>query len=218
MPLTPAWQPDGKAIYYAEADPAQRMRLYRIPADGGRASVVTVQSWKWGAPTGQLRIDTKLAGAGTTAARVHVADANGHPLLPDEGQPRFDGQNGLAFFYSEGSTLITAPAGQVTVMAVQGLATPTALATARVEPTGGAVELTLAPVWDARANGWMAGDHHFHLNYGGPYWLQPNVLEPMARAEDMDVLTPLLLASESIKPISTSDRGTASAKLARTNG
>ncbi len=192
MPLTPAWHPDGKSIYYAEADGAQRMRLHRIPADGGQASVVSVQSWNWGAPIGQLRIDTKLAGGGITPARVHVADANGHPLVPDEGQPRFDGQNGLAFFYSEGSTLITAPLGQVTVMAVQGLATPTAGTTARIEAAGAAVELTLAPVWDARANGWMAGDHHFHLNYGGPYWLQPNVLEPMARAEGMDVLTPLL--------------------------
>ena len=192
MPLTPAWHPDGKSIYYAEADAVQRMRLHRISADGGQAAVVSVVNWNWGAPMGQLRIDTKLAGSGSTPARVHVADAAGHPLLPDEGQPRFDGQNGLAFFYSEGSTLITAPVGEVTVKAVQGLATPTAATTARVEAGGRIVELTLAPVWDARANGWMAGDHHFHLNYGGPYWLLPNVLEPMARAEGMDVLTPLL--------------------------
>ncbi len=192
MPLTPAWAPDGKSVYFAEADDAQRMRLYRMPADGGPRSPVVVQSWNWGAPMGQLRIDTKLIGAGAAAARLHVADANGHPLLPDEGQPRFDGQNGLAFFYSEGSVLISAPVGQVSVKAVQGLATPTAEASARIEPAGGTVELTLAPVWDARANGWMSGDHHFHLNYGGPYWLEPNVLEPMARAEALDVLTPLL--------------------------
>ena len=151
MPLTPAWHPDGKSIYYAEADAVQRMRLHRISADGGRGSVVSVVNWNWGAPMGQLRIDTKLAGSGSTPARVHVADAAGHPLLPDEGQPRFDGQNGLAFFYSEGSTLITAPVGEVTVKAVQGLATPTAATTARVEAGGRIVELTLAPVWDARA-------------------------------------------------------------------
>ena len=192
MPLTPAWNPDGTSIYYAEADEVQRMRLHRISANGGPGSVVSVQRWNWGTPMGQLRVDTKLLGGGATPARVHVADANGHPLLPDEGQPRFDGQNGLAFFYSEGSTLITAPIGAATVKAVQGLATPVAETTARIEAGGGSVELTLAPVWDARAHGWMAGDHHFHLNYGGPYWLQPNVLEPMARAEGMDVLTPLL--------------------------
>ena len=191
MPLTPAWHPDGKSIYYAEADAFQRMRLHRVPANGGRATLLSVLSWNWGTPMGQLRIDTRLGG-GAAAARIHVADANGHPLLPDEGQPRFDGQNGLAFFYSEGSTVITAPVGEVSVKAVQGLATPTAATTARIEPNGGSVALTLTPVWDARANGWMAGDHHFHLNYGGPYWLGPNVLEPMARAEAMDVLTPLL--------------------------
>src|SRR5262249_33058214 len=54
------------------------------------------------------------------------------------------------------------------------------------------VPLDLRPVWDARAHGWLAGEHHFHLNYGGPYRLAPDDLVPMANGEDMDVLTPLL--------------------------
>jgi TolB protein len=54
------------------------------------------------------------------------------------------------------------------------------------------IDLTLTPVWNARAAGWLAGEHHFHLNYGGPYRLSPEELLPVARAEDMDVLTPLL--------------------------
>jgi TolB protein len=50
----------------------------------------------------------------------------------------------------------------------------------------------LEPIWDARAAGWSAGEHHFHLNYGGPYWLEPADLLTELRAEGMDVATPLL--------------------------
>ena len=45
---------------------------------------------------------------------------------------------------------------------------------------------------DPRTNGWAAGDHHFHLNYGGQYQLDPEDLLPILRGEDMDVATPLL--------------------------
>lgn len=194
QPLTPAWTPDGKSVLFAEADDRQRMHLYEMPAAGGRPSRVEIASWDWGEPVGRLRVDTKLSGAtGTTPARLAVTDSRGHPLVPDEGQPRFDGQNGVVFFYSTGSIELTAPLGDVTVTAVQGLATPAARTTTAVAAGSVALaDLTLTPVWDARSAGWFAGDHHFHLNYGGPYQLPTSVLAPMARAEGMDVLTPLL--------------------------
>ena len=194
LPLAPAWSPDGKWLYYSEADGEQRMRLHRVGVGGGRSSEVTVNAWDWGTPTGRIRIDTHLAGGtGAAPARLSVVASNGHPLVPDQGQPRFDGQNGLVFFYSEGSIELTAPIGDIQVQAVQGLATPVVRARGTVAAGGvNAVDLTLTPVWDARAAGWAAGEHHFHLNYGGPYHLAPEALIPMGRAEAMDVLTPLL--------------------------
>jgi len=54
------------------------------------------------------------------------------------------------------------------------------------------VRLVLEPVWDPRAEGWISGDHHFHLNYGGPYQLSPDDLGPMMAGEALDVATPLL--------------------------
>ena len=84
-------------------------------------------------------------------------------------------------------------AGSATVAAVQGLATPEVART--VEVVAGRtteVEVTLTPVWDARAAGWVSGEHHFHLNYGGPYDLAPADLVPMMRGEALDVATPLL--------------------------
>lgn len=92
-----------------------------------------------------------------------------------------------------GSIDVTVPAGDVDVNAVQGLATP--VASQRVTVNAGetrTVTLALAPVWSPRDNGWLSGEHHFHLNYGGPYHLDPSTLIPMGQAEDFDVLTPML--------------------------
>ena len=194
LPLAPAFSPDGKSVYYAEADGEQRMRLHRIAVGGGRTSEVPVSAWDWGTATGRIRIDTHLAGgSGTTPARLSVIASNGHPLLPDRGQPRFDGQNGIVFFYSEGSIELTGPLGDIQVQAVQGITTPVVRARGTVAAGGAsAVDVTLTPIWDAHAAGWYAGEHHFHLNYGGPYHLPPEALITMGRAEAMDVLTPLL--------------------------
>jgi TolB protein len=54
------------------------------------------------------------------------------------------------------------------------------------------VDLTLEQVWDADRSGYLSGDHHFHLNYGGPYTLDPEDLVPIMAGEDLDVATPLL--------------------------
>jgi TolB protein len=194
VPLTPSFSRDGQTIWFSHADAQQRMQLARVPAHGGAARNVSVRQWQWGTPTARLRVITRLAGGRTpVSARVALAAGDGHPIVPDSGQTRFDGQNGIAFFYSSGSVEVTVPAGDIDVAAVQGLATPRA--TERVRIAAGetrTVTITLAPVWDARANGWLSGEHHFHLNYGGPYRLEPSALVQMGKAEDLDVLTPML--------------------------
>lgn len=194
VPLAPAFSRDGRTIWYTHADAQQRMHLARIAADGGAAKDVMVKSWDWGAPTATLRVVTRLAArAAPVSARLALTNADGHPIPPDSGQVRFDGQNGVAFFYSTGVATITVAAGDVNIDAVQGLATP--VASQRVHLNAGetrTVTLTMSPVWNARANGWLSGEHHFHLNYGGPYHLEPATLIAMGQAEDLDVLTPML--------------------------
>jgi TolB protein len=192
--LAPAWSADGEAVYFSQPDERQRMVLRRVLRVGGEADAVPIRRWEWGAPTARLRVITHLAGEpGPGPARLHVRDAGGHPLLPDEGQPRFDGQTGRVFFYSPGTVELEVPAGEVEVLAVRGLATPARTERVRLAPgETREVRLELARVWDARAAGWYSGDHHFHLNYGGPYQLQPDDLLPMLRGEDVDVVHPLV--------------------------
>ena len=194
LPLTPAWSPDGEWIYYSEADDREVMHLKRIRPGGGTVEDVRVRAWQWATGTARLRIRTVGAGSADLApARLNVLDASGHPAVPDEGATHFDGANGRVFFYSPGLIEVTVPAGEVTVSAVQGLATPEATATVTAA-SGSTTEVTLAldPVWDARAAGWASGDHHFHLNYGGQTDLDPADMVAKMRGEALDMATPLL--------------------------
>lgn len=203
-PLSPAWSPDGRWVYFAQADQQETVGLKRVRAVGGPVEDVEVGGWEWGAETTRLRIRTRVTGGtndgseGSAPARLNVVDASGHPVAPDHGAAHFDGANGRVFFYSPGLVEVTVPAGdngiaEVVVSAVQGLATPEVRESVSVR-AGQTTEvvLDLAPVWDARAAGWLSGDHHFHLNYGGPYDLSPSDITPKMRGEALDVATPLL--------------------------
>ncbi|MEO7964988.1 MAG: CehA/McbA family metallohydrolase [Gemmatimonadaceae bacterium] len=194
-PIDPAWSADGKWIYFSEGDSTQRFHLFRIAADGGAPKEVPITHWEWGTPTGRLVVRTKCSSCKTEMlpARLYANDAAGHPLTPSSGMARFDGQNGRVYFYSNGSIELEVPAGSVEVRAVRGLATMEKQGHADVAAGGSAVlTLDLEPLWDAHAAGYYAGDHHFHLNYGGQVDLAPRDLYPLLQGEALDVATPML--------------------------
>ena len=106
---------------------------------------------------------------------------------------RFDGQTGTTYFYSSGTIELQVPAGEVTVLAARGFSSRPS--TVRVSTTAGGVHtanIALTPLWDAAANGWYSGDHHFHLNYGGQIDLAPTDLIPAMQGEALDMGTPML--------------------------
>jgi TolB protein len=188
--LSPAWSADGAHVYYTQADDDERLRLWRVPAAGGAPAEVEVEAWDWGVPVGTVTVRTTVNGR-PAPARLAAIDASGHPVLPDA-QAWFDGQSGIVYFYSPGETTLRVPAGRVLVAAVQGLETPLVRTEATVEADGNeTVTLDLSPVWDA-ADGWISGDQHFHLNYGGPYALDLEDLKPVLAGEGLGVGTPLV--------------------------
>lgn len=192
LPLSPAWSPNGEQLYFTEAGADEVMRLYRIPRVGGNAEQVRVLAWDWGQPTGTVRITTR-EGAAPVPSRLAVSDGAGHPAVPNDGYAQFALQHGRIFFYSPGVIEVTVPAGQVTVGAVRGLTTAEVSQTVTVA-AGTVVEVSLAlqHVWNSRAAGFLSADHHFHLNYGGTYTLEPDDLVSFMRGENLDLATPMV--------------------------
>ena len=194
MPLMPSWSGDGRTVYFVEADADRQFRLRRVARAGGEVSEVPVLSWTWGEATARLRIRTRNSDQRVPRpARLHIVDRDGHPVIPDSGQVWFDGQNGLVYFYSPGMMTLELPAGEVRVTAAAGFGTAAVSAVGRAVPGETAlIDVQFAPLWGSQAEGWYSGDHHFHLNYGGPYTLRPDDLVLMMRGEDLDVGTPLM--------------------------
>lgn len=200
-PLSPALWPDGSAALYSAPDAAHRLHLWRVPTGGGTPREITPQLAE---PTSaRLTVRTVLDGV-EVPARLSLRGPDGHPLVPDTGITRLDGQSGMPFVYSPGR--LTVPVlldghavpgrrgpAPVTIRAARGLfkQARAELALAAGESREVTLDLGQQPGWDAAAAGYVSGDHHLHLNYGGPYAATIEDLALIARAEELDVVTPM---------------------------
>lgn len=190
--LTPAWGGNGDYIYYSEPDENQQYRLMRTSAFGGASQEVAIKRRDWGEKRRSVTIRTVKAGQ-PTPARLSVYDANGHPVVPNKGGVYFDGENGVNYFYSDGSITLDVPEGAITVMAVNGLMTKADSQTIDLGSDNATeIELSIGEVWDAGKAGYASADYHFHLNYDGPYRLVPNDLKPIMDGENLTIGAPLL--------------------------
>jgi TolB protein len=189
-PQTPSWSRDGAYIYYVQPDGEERFRLHRVAAGGGEVEELTPLSWELGEPTGRVTIRTRQ-GVNRAAARLSVTRGDGHPLVPPTGMARFDGQNGLVFFYSPGTTTFDVPAGTVRVVASHGFAGAREVTRRIAAGETAVIDIDLpGPALDVAARGWYSADLHSHLNYGGPYQLTPDDIVLDMKAEDLDLATP----------------------------
>jgi TolB protein len=193
LPLTPAWSADQRSIFFVEADSSQTFILKKVPVSGGRVAPLMVKNWDWQEKTARLTIRTRWAGTQELlATRLNITDKNGHPLFSDTCNARFDSRNGLHYFHSPGAVEVTAPAGVVHVMATHGFTAPAVSAAKTLTADASDIlDIILQPLWQPRKFGWYCGDNHFHLNYGGPYYLTPEQLLPVMQGEDLDVAVPM---------------------------
>lgn len=186
-PQMPTMSADGAFVYYAEPDKDERFHLFRIKSTGGEAENISPKSWNWGELTNRVTIKTNKV------ARV-VVTSNGHPVLPETGFARFDGQNGQVYFYTAGNMTVEVPAGELQIQATQGFGTAAVNSTKSIK-TGENEEVSLnipAPLWNPATEGWYSADLHSHLNYGGPYLLTPEDIVLDMQGESLDLNTPQL--------------------------
>jgi TolB protein len=191
LPLAPKFSSDGQWVYFSEYAKNERAELKRIHINGGKVQNLEVKNWNWGAVTAKLKITSKVAGE-NAPVRMSITDEEGHPIIPASGVVHSEGQNGLVFFYSSGEVEVEAPAGELTITAVQGFSTAKQTQKVMVNAGVNTAEIDLTKIWDAKANGWYAGDNHFHLNYGGTNQLDPEDIVLDLKAENVDVAFPLV--------------------------
>ena len=190
--LTPGWGADGAAIYFSEPDENQQFRLKRTSAFGGAVEPVTIARKNWGGSRRTVTIKTVKNGT-PSPARLSVTGADGHPVVPASGSIYFDGENGVHYFYSDGSVDLDVPAGAVTVTAVNGLMTKADTQTIDLgQDSASVIELSIPEIWDAAASGYASADYHFHINYDGPYQMVPDDVKPLLDGENLTVGAPLL--------------------------
>ncbi|MBY6203339.1 CehA/McbA family metallohydrolase [Halomonas denitrificans] len=188
---SPAFSADGDHVYFVEPDQDRRLRLMRIATYGGPPSQVEIRDWDYGRPTGDLAVEVRDSDGRPTAARVAIEGDDGHPVAVPDDATFVDPQSGRHYFYVDDTARLRVPAGRYRVTAARGPMTPLIETEVEVSGDGAArVRLVPTPIWDARAEGYVAADHHVHLNGDGHFRADHgDALRAMA-GEDLDHLAP----------------------------
>ena len=190
--MTPAFSADGDHVYFVEADAERRFQIKRLPTHGGPIETVPIAHYEYGTRLGALTISAADATGAPVTARVVVRDADGRPVANPHGATQVDSQTGRHYFYVEGEAELSVPAGRYTVEVARGPMAPVQRETVRVRDGGQArAAVRLAPLWDARAAGYAAADHHVHLNGDGHHRADHGDAARQAAGEDLDLLAPM---------------------------
>ncbi len=190
--LTPAFSADGNQIYFVELDENRQFRLMQIPTYGGSPEEVKISNWDLGEASGMLKVKVSDASGNPITARVSIEREDGSPVAFHEDATYFDPQAGRYYFYLEGESQFDLPIGKYRVIAARGPMTSLVESTAVVSQNNPSqVNLSLTPIWDAAAAGYVSADHHVHLNGDGHHRAtHQDALRAMA-GEDLDLLAPM---------------------------
>jgi WD40 repeat protein len=204
---SPRWSPDGTRIAYVSNE-GGNTSLWILTLPGGERRRPEVRERAYLGPVGRLRIEVTDAATGRIMpALVSVTGADGRSFAPDDAwrhaDDHFDrGERTLeyGYFHTAGIAELTVPAGPLTVEVTRGLEyRPLAVP---VDVTGGPVRFPalLSRLADLHARGYLSGDLHVHMNYGGAYRATPATLRFQAEAEDLQVVESLVVNKEQRVP------------------
>jgi TolB protein len=204
----PRWSPDGKRIaYVVNATGNTALRIIDVP--GGQIRDVRITTRHYRSPSGTLRIIVTDSAAGRAVpARISVTGSDGRSFAPDDAwryaDDAFDRTQRkleIGYFQTTGESVLTVPAGELSVVVIRGLEYEREIRPVHVAPGHPAVvRVPMHRIANLAGDGWYSGDVHVHMNYGGAYRNDPAHLKTQARAEDLRVIENLIVNKEQRVP------------------
>jgi TolB protein len=204
----PRWSRDGARIA-AISNERGNTALVVIDVPGGRRQEVVARTRRYKGPVGSVRLSVVDAATGRPVeARVSVTAGDGRGFAPDDAWRHADeafvrGERPYeyAYFHTDGSDVVTVPAGKVTVEAWRGPEYAVAQFQGTAAPGAALpVRLVLRRLADLPARGYWGGDLHVHMNYGGHYRNTPEHLAFQGRAEGLHLIENLVVNKEQRVP------------------
>lgn len=200
----PRWSPDGRRIAYISNERGNTS-LWTVDVPGGARRESVASRRRWMRPVGTLRLIATEASLGTVVpARLSVRTEDGRHFAPDDawmhaddGFDRAQRKFEFAYFHADRPTLVTLPVGTATVEAMRGheYAPFEAKVGVRAGETT-TVRIPLKRLTNLARQGWVSGDLHVHMNYGGTYRNTPGNLVRQGRAEDLRLIENLVVNKE----------------------
>jgi TolB protein len=201
---SPRWSPDGSKIAYI-VNESGNTELRVQDTVGGKVATVVPEKRAYLQPMGELALTVDDANGKPVPVRVSVVAADGRSYAPpsswlhaDDGYDRAVAKFETHYFHSDGSDVVTLPAGPARVTVWRGLEheIETRLVTVRVDQQS-ELSMRLQPLelpdeWQS----WQSADVHVHMNYGGTYRNTPERMVRQAEAEDLDLVFNLVVNKE----------------------
>jgi TolB protein len=204
----PRWSPDGRRIAYVSNEDGNTA-LFVVEVPGGGIQRIRAERRIYREPMGRLALTVVDRASGRTVpARVSVEGADGRSFAPDDawryaddGFDRRQRKVEYGYFHTRGSSVVTAPAGSLTVEVSRGPEYRVVRRTIAVRPDSTtALRIVLDRLVNLPAAGWYSADLHVHMNYGGAYRNDPANLAFQARAEDLHLVENLIVNKEGRVP------------------
>jgi TolB protein len=200
----PRWSPDGRRIaYISNEDGNTSLCIVAVP--GGAIESIRAERRIYQDPVGRLALTIIDRASGrATPARVSIHGPDGRSFAPDDawryaddGFDRRQRSFEYGYFHTGGASVVTAPAGALTVEVSRGPEYRVFRRTVSVRPDSTAsLRIVLDRLVDLPAAGWYSGDLHVHMNYGGAYRNDPGNLAFQASAEDLHLVENLIVNKE----------------------
>ena len=194
----PRWSPDGEQIAFIsnrpeKAEAAGLPELWLLETYGGKLIRVRLRELRWKRPMGTVRVQVLDSSTGkVTSARIHGRASDGKFYAPRNAYSRI-GELGQHLFHTNGEFSLEVPVGKMTLEAVKGFEYwPTKEFIEVRRGTNRTVTLTVKPIVDLAARGWLNGSTHVHMNYGGNLRNTLQNLMFMSKAEDQEVVNELI--------------------------